>query len=124
MAVGVVLTVVEAEVKLCSWVVIAHSEEEEMTISSHKKGLEEGSIRKEDTKVKDKRKMSDEEYDKEVGELTVHLTLLKEMLQQNIEDQYYEWEMRRKKVKWSIEKLFNRKLNHKVNVWIMTLQAK
>ena len=59
-----------------------------MTISSHKKGTEESYIRKEDTKVKDKRKMSDEEYDREVVELKVHLTLLKEMLQQNIEDQY------------------------------------
>ena len=31
-----------------------------MTISSHRKGLEEGYIRKEDTMVKGKRKMSDE----------------------------------------------------------------
>ena len=46
---------------------IAHREEEKMTISSHKKGTEESYIRKEDTKVKDKRKMSDEEYDREVA---------------------------------------------------------
>ena len=39
---------------------IAHNEEEKMTISSHRKGLEEGYIRKEDTMVKGKRKMSDE----------------------------------------------------------------
>ena len=67
-----------------------------MTNSSHKKGSEEGYIRKEDSKVKGKRKMSDEEYDREVAKLKVHLTLLKEMLQQNIEDQYYGWVLRRK----------------------------
>ena len=52
--------------------------------------------------------------DREVVELKLHLTLLKEMLQHNIEDQYYGWVMRRKKVKWPVEKLFNRKLKHKV----------
>ena len=50
-----------------------------MIISGHKKGSEEGCIIKEDTKMKGKRNMSDEEYDREVAELKVHLTLLKEM---------------------------------------------
>ena len=60
-----------------------------MTISSHRKGSEEGYIRKENAKVKSIEEMSDEKYDREMTELKVHLTLLKEMLHQNVEDQYY-----------------------------------
>ena len=32
--------------------------------------------------------------------------------------------MKQKKVKWPVEKLFNRKLKHKVNIWIKALQIK
>ena len=78
---------------------IAHREEEEMTISSRKKDLEEGYIKKEGTKVKGIRKMSDEEYDREMHELKVHLALLKEILHQNIEDQYCGYVLKQRKVK-------------------------
>ena len=78
---------------------ISHKEEEEMIISSHKKGSEEDYIKKEDTKVKGIRKMSDEEYDREVAEIKVHLYLFKEMLQQNIEDQYCVHVLKPKKFK-------------------------
>ena len=56
-----------------------------MTISSHKKGLEEGYIRKEGTKVKDIEKLSMVEYEKEKAEIMIHLEVLENMLKQNEE---------------------------------------
>ena len=43
--------------------------------------------------------MSEEEYDRKMTKLKVHLALLKERLQQNIEDQYYGWVLKPNKVK-------------------------
>ena len=95
-----------------------------MTISSHRKGSEEGYIRKENAKVKSIEKMSDEEYDTQMTELKVHFALLKEMFWQNLDDQYYGLVLKEKKIKWLVKRLFDRKLKHKVNVWLKTLQTR
>ena len=42
---------------------------------------------------------SDEEYEREKAEITIHLELLKELLQQNVRYQTHGWTMRNK-VKW------------------------
>ena len=42
---------------------------------------------------------SDEEYEREKVEITIHLELLMELLQENVKNQTHGWTMR-KKVKW------------------------
>ena len=43
--------------------------------------------------------MTNEEYEREKAEITVHLELLMELLQENTKDQRHGWTMK-KKVKW------------------------
>ena len=63
-------------------------EMEEVTIDSHCRGSERSQNReKEDAKENGiRKKMNDEEYDKEIVEIRIHLHLLMELLQRSEED--------------------------------------
>ena len=60
-------------------------------------------------------RMSDEEYDREIAEILVHLEVLMEMLQRNEMDQKYGYVMR-KKVKWQ---RLQEKRNQQVNMQLI-----
>jgi hypothetical protein len=47
------------------------------------------------------KKISDEEFDREMSEFKVHLNVLMELLQKYEEDQRYGWTMKKKKVRWT-----------------------
>ena len=58
---------------------------------------------------------SDEEYEQEKVEITIHLELLTELLQENVRNQTHGWTMRNK-VKW--QKLHSKK-EKQVNIRLM-----
>ena len=91
-----------------------------MIISSHKKGSEEGYIRKQNVKENG---TSQREFDKEFLEIKEGLSNLMRLLLEEEENQSLGWILRRK-VRWPVKRLFDRKLKHKVNVWLKTLQTK
>jgi hypothetical protein len=75
--------------------------EEKVTIDSHCRGSERShSIGKKYSKENGiRKKMNEEECDREITEIRIHLDLLMELLQRSDEDQRCGWTMR-KKVKW------------------------
>ena len=79
------------------------TKEEKMNIDSHFRGSEEGlnqRRKKENAKVSGIcEQLTDEDYEQEKAEITVHLEFLMELLQRNVKYQTHGWTMR-KKVKW------------------------
>ena len=79
------------------------TKEEKVTGVSHFKRSNEDHIKirkKENAKVSGIcEQLTDEDYEREKAEITVHLELLMELLQKNVKDQTHGWTMR-KKVKW------------------------
>jgi len=75
--------------------------EKKVTTNGHTKGSSVShSRRKEDAKANGIRnKINEEEYDREIAKIRIHLDLLMELLQRIDEDQRCGWTMRRK-VKW------------------------
>lgn len=87
-----------------------------MTVDSHFRRSDEYHNRrkkKENAKVSGIcEQLTDEEYEWEKVEITIHLELLMELLQENVKDQTHGWTMR-KKVKW--QKLHSKR-EKKVNI--------
>ena len=73
-------------------------EEKKTTIASHGVDLEESHKRvREGAKENGKQKrMSEEEYDRELTEIRIHFSLLMELLQKKEEDPCLGWKLRRK----------------------------
>ena len=74
-----------------------------MTVDSHFRRSGEDHSRgkkKENAKVSGIcEQLTDEEYEREKAEITIHLELLMKLLWENVKDQTHGWTMR-KKVKW------------------------
>lgn len=90
-----------------------------MTIDGHMKGLEGSHNRvKIDFSIVGTRKMNDEEFEREMVEIEVHLDMLMKLLQRKMEEDWRQGWNVRKKVKWPIVKLYKRKLKHRLDAWI------
>jgi len=76
-----------------------------MTMDSHLKNLE-GSHK--DSKLVSIRKMSDQQYERELDEKKAQLNVLMELLQKNEKNWRYGWNMR-KMIKWNVEILWAKK---------------
>jgi hypothetical protein len=89
--------------------------EKKMIVDSHVKGSK-GSQKgvKEDARVNGiKKRMSDEEFDREFNEIKVQLNILMELLQKSEEYHRYGWILQKKRVKWSF---LQSRLRHKTSV--------
>lgn len=74
-----------------------------MIVDSHVKGSK-GSHKgaKEDARANSiKKRMSDEEFDREFNEIKVQLNVLMELLQKGEEDHRYGWVLQKRRIKWS-----------------------
>jgi hypothetical protein len=90
-----------------------------MTIDSHDRGSGRSySQREEYAKADGKKRMSDEEFDKEMVELKAQLNYVKQLLQKKVDENHRQGWNVRKKVKWPIVHLFMKKLMHMMNVFI------
>jgi hypothetical protein len=76
-------------------------EEEKVTTEGHLKGSKwSHNQKKENSKEVGIRKMSNEELEREMVEIKVHLSVLEEWLQEYEEDQRYGWRIEKRKVSW------------------------
>ena len=94
----------------------AHREERKMTTDSHAKGSSASQNRvKENASTIGRKRMSDEEFDREIVEMKIHLSVLMELLHENEEDQRYGWILRKRRVKWPMLQV---KLKHRLSAWL------
>jgi hypothetical protein len=94
-----------------------------MTIDSHDSGSEKGhSKRKEDAREDGKKRMSDEEFNREMIELKVRLNYVEQLLQEYEENQRCGWIMK-KKARWPIKQLIAREQRHRLKACLKKVEA-